>query len=220
MTSASTSPDKPCHASAMRAVAALIMISLTLPLLASAAPAGRVSADDARFKGWLAHHLSEVPDGADANLVYGYALIDLDGDGRKEALVWARDSSRCGSGGCNLDVFAPDQSGWRLMSTTHITRPPIKVLTTKMHGWRDLAAWEAGGGIERPYEARLRFNGNGYEIEWPTDWTGRHVQPVLKGRVVIRDATIPLFPANCRRVHEAPSTFGPLPIPSGKPGSC
>jgi hypothetical protein len=204
----------------MRVIVALIVMSLTLPLLATAAPARKVSADEARFGRWLAHHLSETPGGADADLMYGYALVDLNGDGRKEAIVWARDSWNCGSGGCGLDVFIDAPSGWRRLSTTPITRPPIEVLTTRTRGWRDLAAWVAGGGIPRPYEARLRFNGKRYEIEWPADWSGEDAPPIVEGHVIIADAYIALFPAKCRKIREAPSTFGPLRIPSGKPGSC
>lgn len=178
------------------------------------------STDDAQFRTWLVRYLADRPGVPDPNAVYGYALADLNGDGRDEAVVWARDSSDCGSGGCDLYVFVRDKSGWRRLSSTFITRPPIKILPTSTHGWRDLAAWEAGGGIERPFEARLRFNGHNYEIQWPPDWTGQKPPPLLGGRVLIADAKLALFPGKCRRVQEVPSVFGPVPITSKKAGSC
>jgi hypothetical protein len=182
----------------------------------------RSSVEDAQFRRWLIQYLKNATDDDDLpNLVYGYALVDLNGDGRNEAVVWASDSRICGTGGCNLDVFVYRKSRWRLFSSTTITRPPIKLLVSRHLGWRDLAAWEAGGGIERPYEGRLRFNGTGYEPVEPVDWTGVHPRPPqLHGLTLIKDASIALFPSKCRRTQEAASVFGPMPIRSGKPGSC
>jgi hypothetical protein len=214
----STSGNKLCQGLAMRAAAALILMLLMLPAAAAAQPSKGQPSEDAAFRRWIVHHLlSESRDGNDDNLVYGYAFVDLDGDGRREAIVWARGASRCGSGGCDLEIFVRGKSGWRLRSFTSVTRPPIKLLKSRTHGWRDLAALEAGGGIVRPYEARLRFNGKDYEIESPADWTGREPPPPIQGRDIIRDASIPAFPTKCRHVEEAPSAFGPLPITSDRP---
>jgi hypothetical protein len=118
-------------------------------------------------------------------------------------------------------VFVHGKSGWRSFSSTTITRPPIKLLASRHRGWRDLSAWQAGGGIKRPYEGRLQFNGRQYELVEPADWTGVHPRPPqLHGLILIKDAAIPLFPSKCRRVQVAPSVFGPIPINSDKPGSC
>jgi hypothetical protein len=118
-------------------------------------------------------------------------------------------------------VFIHRKSGWREFSSTTGTRPPIKVLARRHRGWHDLSAWAAGGGIVRPYEQRLRFNGRKYESVEPPDWTGvRPRPPRLIGRALITDATIPLFPSECHRSQETPSVFGPIPVSSGKAGSC
>jgi hypothetical protein len=196
------------------------MLLLAIPALGAAAQ--KAPSQGAQFRHWLVHSLkSGYRDDADfQNLLYGYALVDLNGDGRNEAVVWARDAN-CGAGGCDLEIFTHTKSGWREFSSTTITRPPIMLLAQHHHGWRDLAAWAAGGGIKRPYEERLRFNGTKYEAVEPTDWTGVNPQPLrLHGRTLIRDATIPLFPNKCHRTEEATSVFGPMPIKSGKPGSC
>jgi hypothetical protein len=207
----------------MRSALALFTLLLSIPATPiPAMPAKGMSADEAQFRRWLIQYLKNDPDDVDLpNLVYGYALVDLNGDRRNEAVVWASDSRTCGTGGCDLEVFVHRRSGWRLFSSTTITRPPIKLLASRHHGWRDLAAWQAGGGIERPYEGRLRFNGRQYEPVEPVDWTGVHPRPPhLDGLILIKDASIPLFPSKCRRVHEAASVFGPIPIKSGKPGTC
>jgi hypothetical protein len=94
-------------------------------------------------------------------------------------------------------------------------------LVSRHHGWRDLAAWQAGGGIKRPYEGQLRFNGKRYELVEAVDWTGVHPRPPqLHGQTLIESASIPLFPSRCRRAQEAASVFGPMPIKLGKEGSC
>lgn len=198
----------------MKALAALLLTLLTLAAVAGAIPKSR-SPEDAQFRGWLVHYLKSDRDDDDLrNLTYGYALVDLNGDGRSEAVVWASDGYRCGTGGCDLEIFRQSNSGWRLFSTTSVTRPPIELLATRTHGWHDLGVWEAGGGTRQPYEGRLRFNGKSYDV----GWTPVRMPRKVHRRVIIKDATIPLFPARCRRTTEAPSVVGPSKLPGG--GRC
>ncbi|HVH86191.1 MAG TPA: hypothetical protein VM912_05665 [Terriglobales bacterium] len=210
------------QALAMRsALSLLVCVLLSFPAIAGAAERG-TTVDEVRFRRWLTHYLKNDPDDDHLqNLVYGYALVDLNGDQRNEAVVWARDGRACGTGGCDLQVFVHGKSGWRLFSSTTITRPPIMLLASRHHGWRGLAAWQAGGGIKSPYEGVLRFNGKGYALVEPSDWTGVMPRPPrLHGRTLIKDASIPLCPRKCQHTQEAPSDFGPMPTRSAKPGSC
>jgi hypothetical protein len=200
----------------MRAATALFIL-LLVPGFAFAAPIKRMSVQEGQFRRWLVHYLSDDPDDQDLqNLVYGYAFTDQNGDASDEAIAWARDANACGTGGCNLDVFVHGRSGWRLLSSTTITRPPIKVLSTRSHGWRDLSARQAGGGIEPPFEAWLRFNGrNHYGI--------RKIDSVPKdvhGHVIIRDAKIALYASKCRSDEEAPSLGRPILRNREKARSC
>jgi hypothetical protein len=205
----------------VQVVLSIAVCAAVLGSVAIAAPARNGQAERRLFQGWLRTNLSRNSDDEDIqNLVYGYALIDLNGDGRNEAIVWARNASRCGTGGCGLDVYVHQKSGWYMLSHTPITRPPIKILNSRTNGWHDLASWQAGGGIQRPYEARLRFNGVRYEIVWPKDWTGKNPPAPLKGRTLISDATIALYPTKCRKSEEAQSAFGPIAIHTGQQGSC
>ena len=202
----------------MRALIALTPVALIL-VPAAKAESKSASSEDAQFRRWIIHYLkSGYRDDADLqNLVYGYALVDLNGDGRKEAVVWARDSNICGTSGCSLDIFVHDKSGWRDSIDVGTTRPPIKILPTRTHGWYDLSSWQFGGGIEHPYEAWWRFNGRSDYDSSRTKWK---VPKRIHGRVIIKDANIPLFPSKCHRTEEATSVFGPMPIKSAKPGSC
>lgn len=128
---------------------------------------------------------------------YSVALVDLNGDKRPEAVVYAMSTSAggqqsdlCGSGGCDLYVLSLTPAGYRQISDISVTRAPIRVLPTTMHGWRDLGVTVAGGGIIKGYEAKLRFDGRSY----PTNPT---VPPALRlkttiGKVLIaNDPSLP-----------------------------
>ena len=77
---------------------------------------------------------------------YFDALVDLDGDGKKEAIVYLVGRTWCGSGGCPTLVLVRNGVGWKLLQYITITRPPIRVLSSTSHGWHDLSVWVQGGG--------------------------------------------------------------------------
>jgi hypothetical protein len=115
---------------------------------------------------------------------YKRADVDLNGDGRKETLVYFTDASACGSGGCTLVVLSPEARGYRIVMRSTVTQPPISVLPTSTRGWRDIGVTVWGGGVTRTYQARLRFDGHHY----PSNPT---VAPAIKmskpaGEVLIR----------------------------------
>src|SRR5260221_9642486 len=123
----------------------------------------------------------------------------------------------CGTSGCGLVIFAHGKSGWRYFIDVATTRPPIRILPTRTHRWHDLSSWQYGGGVYHAYEAWWQFNCRDDYRNFRTKWK----EPKrIQGRVIIKDATIPLFPSKCHRVEEAPSAFRPMPITSDKPGSC
>jgi hypothetical protein len=93
---------------------------------------------------------------------YKRADADINGDGHLEALLYVTDQDYCGSGGCTLMVLSPKGSSYRVVLRSTVTQLPIRVLPTSTRGWRDIGVTVAGGGITRPYVARLRFNGNRY----------------------------------------------------------
>jgi hypothetical protein len=93
---------------------------------------------------------------------YKRADMDLNGDGRPETFVYVTDRNYCGSGGCKLVVLSPRKGNYHVVLRSTVTQLPISVLPTSSRGWRDVGVTVAGGGITRPYMARLRFNGSRY----------------------------------------------------------
>ena len=77
-------------------------------------------------------------------------------------LAWLADPHWCGSGGCTLVVAESKPEGAVLLGRTTITRPPIRVLTSRTNGMPDLGVVVCGGGIMECYEAVLPFDGRRY----------------------------------------------------------
>src|ERR1700741_3746448 len=93
---------------------------------------------------------------------YKRADVDLNGDGRNEVFAYLTDQSYCGSGGCTLLVVSPQARGYRVVLRSTVTQLPISLLPTSTRGWRDIGVSVAGGGINRAYLARLRYDGRRY----------------------------------------------------------
>ena len=124
---------------------------------------------------------------ASGSVRFTAANVDLNGDGREEVVVYVTDPAFCGSGGCNTLVLEPEGPTYRVLMNATITRPPIRVLPTRSHAWRDLGVMVSGGAIERPYEARMRFDGRRY----PSNPTVPPAIPMKRdaGRVLISRTT-------------------------------
>jgi hypothetical protein len=167
----------PWHHRAMKlAIAALAAPGLSTPL--SAQP-------PADLHSFLQAHFAEDRQSG-AGTRYVAALVDLNGDGPDEAVVRVSGSYSCGRAGCPLFVFTRAASGWRQISRTTITNAPIRALGSRSRGWRDLAVTVAGGGLGRPYEARLSFDGRRYPMN-PTVAPARRAPAGAPGRLLIRD---------------------------------
>lgn len=125
---------------------------------------------------------------------YTVALADLDRDKKPEALIYAMATSEgggqadlCGSGGCDLYVLAMTPTGYREITDISVARPPVRVLPTTTHGWRDLGVMVAGGGIVRGYEARLRYDGHSYPDN-PTVLPAVRLQAIAGKQIIGEDA--------------------------------
>jgi hypothetical protein len=99
---------------------------------------------------------------ADQGTRYIAAFRDLDGDGHDEAIVYLISAGLCGTGGCTTLILSPSRDTWRVVTKIRIARPPIRVLRATSHGWRNLAVWVQGGGIQPGYYAELQFDGKTY----------------------------------------------------------
>lgn len=116
------------------------------------------------------------------------AWVDLNKDGKSEAIVYVTGHAWCGSGGCITIVLRPERTSYRAVTKTTITRPPIRVMGEKSHGWHDISVTVQGGGILKPHEARMRFDGAAYPSN-PTVPPAQSLKGVAQGPVVI-DAAV------------------------------
>ena len=130
--------------------------SLLLPAIAAAQPSR-----DQALRAFLQTSFAEARENH-GDTSYVAAFADLNGDGRDEALVSLQSGFFCGSGGCALYILTPAGASWREGAELTIVNAPVRLLSTRSRGWRDLSVMVRGGGIEIPYEARIRFDGRTY----------------------------------------------------------
>jgi hypothetical protein len=120
----------------------------------------------------------------DKSTRYLAAFRDLNDDGNPEAIVYLISQQWCGSGGCNLYILQKSGNAWKIVTSTTITNPPIRILDRKLNGWHSLGVWIQGGGIQPGYEAELRFNGKTYPRN-PSVPPARRAAKNIKGEVLI-----------------------------------
>jgi hypothetical protein len=88
-------------------------------------------------------------------------LVVLNDDGIDDAVVLITNQAYCGSGGCSLVIFKGIAGGFKLISSSPITREPIRLSPEKRDGWHTLSVLVDGGGVE-PGQVLMRFNGTSY----------------------------------------------------------
>ena len=120
--------------------------------------------EERRVRDFLLAYLEGDPSNIEQQrpTTYILAFADLNGDGRDEPLVYLEGRNWCGSGGCNLLILADTGRSYTVVGDSTIVQLPIRILTTTSNGWRDIAVWVQGGGIQPGYEARLPFDGRRY----------------------------------------------------------
>jgi hypothetical protein len=136
------------------------------------------------LRAFLKNHLRVTSSGNRADTRYREAFVDLNGDGRPEAIVYITGSAWCGSGGCLTLILAQAGSSYRVVSRITITRPPVCVLPHTSNGWRDIAVRVQGGSTQPGHEAELRFDGKAYP-ENPSVLPARILSGGFAGDVVI-----------------------------------
>jgi hypothetical protein len=134
------------------------------------------------------------------------AAADLDGDGRDERVVYVAGPMVCGTGGCSLLVFAREGQGWRLVTRTSVTRPPVRLAPRQTKGWRHLVVRVAGGGMPAR-DVELVFDGRTY----PANPTTVPAEPVPDA------ATLPVLIAEFSSFLEGrpvpPAAWGDRSLP-------
>jgi hypothetical protein len=91
-------------------------------------------------------------------------------------------SNWCGSGGCHLFIYTPEQNSFRQLAHTSVTNPPVRVLNSRTGGWRDISVSVSGGGIPRR-TVLLAHRGGTYPGNPTTD--GRTLRRTAAGQTVI-----------------------------------
>jgi hypothetical protein len=94
---------------------------------------------------------------------YDYAGVDLNGDGKSEALVLFSGEDWCVRTGCSLVVFQEEATGYKVISHVTSARSPVLIGPESNFGWRDVMVSTGGGGAP-VRTVRLGFNGKGYPL--------------------------------------------------------
>ena len=99
-------------------------------------------------------------------------LIDLNGDGIKEALVLMLARDWGGTGGQTLLIFCGVEKGFQFNGAMTCVRFPMEgsvcVMKSKSNGWRDLAVRLRGRGAGQKY-AHMKFGGTRYPLNPTTE---------------------------------------------------
>jgi hypothetical protein len=145
---------------------------------------------------YLQNRLRDAPGDRDSR--YVLAWVDLNGDGRNEAVARIMSRGTCGTGGCNMYVLSPHGRRWSLVGRMTITRLPVRVLNSRTRGWRDLGVHQSyccEGGRFASYEALIPFDGRTYPSN-PSMTPSRRLRRPAAGRVLISDEDRgrPFFP--------------------------
>jgi putative lipoprotein len=111
----------------------------------------------------LLAYLAKTGDEAKTIEPHQTALVDLNGDGREDALILLQSPYWCGSGGCTMLVFKGTKSGFQFVSRSTLIRAPVLVSNSKTRGWRDLVVEVSGGGAPLKRVA-LKFDGRKYPL--------------------------------------------------------
>jgi hypothetical protein len=137
---------------------------------------------------------SQGDSGPDKMSYYFAAFVDLQDNGTQDVIVYFTNSrSWCGTGGCTMLVLAPTAASYRVVSKVVTTRPPIRALDTKSHGWHDLAVRAQWDDVPA-HEAKLSFNGRSYPFSTSSGRAER-LDGQVPGKVLVPpDAQgVPLF---------------------------
>jgi hypothetical protein len=107
---------------------------------------------DAQLREAIVKHL-----GGSDEPPFRFALTDLDGDHRDDAITMLMGPNWCGSSGCTMLVFHAAGDDYTFVSETSLTRDPIRVAAGTTNGWRDLII-----NTRKDGDVVLHFDGTRY----------------------------------------------------------
>jgi len=182
------------HTSTVRFAAATLIPLLLITSACSSPLHTRHEASSAALQDSLRPFLQALDKNKTTRFIAAFS--DLDGDGTPEAIVYLLGREWCGSAGCNTLILKRDSNSWEIVTNIRITRPPIAVLGSKSNGWHNISVHVKGGGVQRGYEAELRFNGQSYPKN-PSIPPARRVKTRPAEEIVITSTSgaVALYPA-------------------------
>ena len=100
-----------------------------------------------------------------ASTQYDFTRVDLDGDGRRDALVMMKGPHHywCGMDGCSLVVFKAANDHFALVSEIFPVRGPLYVSNRiSEEGWKNLIIRVSGQSYAKAKDVALEFDGQTY----------------------------------------------------------
>lgn len=119
--------------------------------------------DDSVFVAALKTHFQTY--NAPSYSQYQFSRIDLDGDGRRDAiaLLTAPYHYWCSKDGCTILIFKARNNSFKMLSQITPVQNPVLVSDHSSYGWKDLIVRVPGTTLN--HESKnviLHFNGKGY----------------------------------------------------------
>jgi hypothetical protein len=118
----------------------IIVCALSVSAMAANAEPPRALSD--AVQSYIYQHITDVV----YDETFRFALEDLNGDGRADAIVLMSGPAWCGSGGCTMFIFQGVENGFEFVSKSTITNTPIRISKKTVHGWRTLIVFSNGKG--------------------------------------------------------------------------
>lgn len=95
---------------------------------------------------------------------YDFTRVDLDNDGRRDALVMMKGPHHywCDANGCTMAIFAAANDHFTFTSEIFPVRGPLYVSENMTQGWRDIIVRVSGQSYAKAKDVALQFDGTRY----------------------------------------------------------
>ncbi len=117
--------------------------------------------DDSVMRGSVTAFLQET--GAPVSSMYEFKRIDLDRDGRRDALVLFKNPYGywCDTHGCTMLVMRAGNDKFELVNAIQPVRAPLYVSNTESNGWKDIIV-RVTGRWDESKDVAMTYNGTQY----------------------------------------------------------
>jgi hypothetical protein len=124
-------------------------------------PSGPIDPPDAVLRAGVADFLSQSQ--APAASGYEFSRVDLDADGRRDALVLfnAPYGYWCDRNGCTMLVLKAGDDRFTLVNAIQPIRAPLYISDSQSNGWKDLIV-RVSGRWDPAKDVEMAFNGHEY----------------------------------------------------------